>query len=65
MAGMLLHLVQSVLVLYYNTVFSPAYLGIVAPYPFTTLMWDWGGANGFYVDTTFTQKYALPLNYTV
>ena len=37
----------------------------MAAYPFTagfTLMWDWGGANGFDVDTGSTQKYIVYLS---
>ena len=40
-------------------VFSPAYLKDIGPYPFTagsTLIWDWGGVNGFDMDTGSTQN---------
>ena len=48
----------------YTALFSPAYLSDRGPYPFTTaftLMWDWGGANGFDVDTGSTQICTLRL----
>ena len=44
-----------------STVFSPANLRILPPplphcWLLYCLRWDWGGANGFYVDTDSTQS---------
>ena len=44
---------------YYSKVFCTAYLRDSVTYPFPTgftLMWDWGGANGFDVVTSSTQN---------
>ena len=44
--------------------FSPAYLRIGGPHPFSadlSLKWDWGGAKIFDVDTSSTQIMPSPM----